>query len=152
MSINKTISLPDHLADVELPNLSKVCRYAIEDAVEVRRRAIDGAHTERTAVVEEGLAERTGVLVDRRPGFVRGLDHLVVDVGQVHDEPDVVPAPLEVAMDEVEEEEGPEVPDVGVAVDRGAAVVEAGLARLDRVEGHLLAAQGVVEVEAHGAG
>ena len=61
-------------------------------------------------------------------------DDLVVDVGQVHDPGHAQPPVAQVADEEVGEQERPEVADVGRAVDRGAAAVDADVAGLERLE------------------
>ena len=93
--------------------------------------------------------ERLGVLLGDLGGgaalFVGAVDDLVVDVGDVLDEPDVVALVLEVAADHVERQERPRVADVDVVVDRRAADVHRDLAGLARDELLFGAAQRVVD-------
>ncbi len=81
--------------------------------------------------------------------FCRGgeLDDPVVDVGDIHDLEHFVPEELEGAPQDVGGHEGPEVADVGPAVDGGSADVH--LQRLSFGRDDLLdpSAQGVVELE-----
>ena len=84
-----------------------------------------------------------------RPAATAPRDRLVVHVGEIHDVEDVVPARLEPAAQEVLEQERPEVSDVGVVVDGGAAGIERDPARLEGNERLDLAGERVVEAEAH---
>ena len=80
---------------------------------------------------------------------VEALVAEVADVGDVLDLEDVDAVVQDGAADEVGEEEGPEVPDVGVAVDGRAAGVHPeppAVARLDGFDG---AGEGVAEAECH---
>src|SRR6185437_11333596 len=62
-----------------------------------------------------------------------------------------VPAGLEPPAQQVFEQEGSEVPDVGVVVDRGTAGIQRDPPRLERFELLDGAGEGVVESEAHPA-
>ncbi len=104
---------------------------------------------EPVAVFLERASERVHMLPERHALGRRRRDGAVVDVRQVHDVEDLEPARLEPAAQEVLEQEGPEVSDVGVVVDRGPAGVQR---RPPRVKGHErldLAGEGVVEPESH---
>ena len=99
------------------------------------------------------LDERVGVLrgnlVGRNAALVCALDDLVVDVGEVLGERDVVAALDEPAADDVERKERAGVSDVDVVVDRGAADIHGHLAGNDRLEVDLAPQRRVVEL--HGA-
>ena len=99
------------------------------------------------------LDERVGVLGRDRGGLhtalVCALDDLVVDVGQVLGERDVVAALDEPAADDVERQERAGVADVNLVVDRGAADVHGHLAGHNRLELDLAVQRRVVEL--HGA-
>ena len=66
-----------------------------------------------------------GQLADAIPGRRGAADDLVVDVGDVHHPADRVAAPAQVADEQVGEQERAEVADVGRAVDRRPARVDA---------------------------
>ena len=114
------------------------------------RVVVGPADAEGIDVGEEALDPRGGLR--RQPLVVLGgvVDQPVVHVGQVHDVGDPREAALQPSAQDVLEEEGPEVPDVGTVPDRRAAGVEAHVAGLqgrDRLEP---AGQGVVEAKTHG--
>ena len=75
--------------------------------------------------------------------FVRLIDDLVVDVGEVLHEFHLVAAVLEVAAQQVEHDERARVADVEIVVHGRAAGIHFDLARGDRDELLLLAGQGV---------
>ena len=104
-----------------------------------------GNHAEVIPVLEECRRVGGGELPDRNPLGRRGLDDLVVDVGEVHDVKDVITAGLEPSPEEVDKQERPEVADVGVVIDRGATRIESGLRRRDRLERFDPASEGVIE-------
>ena len=81
-------------------------------------RALDaqGVH-----VLKKGLLEVGRVLADGHAGGGGVADDLVVDVGDVHDVVDGDAEQLEGAAENVDLQEGAEVADVAVVVDRGAA-------------------------------
>ena len=81
----------------------------------------------------------------------RAADDLVVDVGEVHDPRHAQAAVAQVADQEVREQEGPEVADVGRAVDRRAAAVDPDVAGLERLEGAGLARERVLQADRHAA-
>ena len=101
------------------------------------------------AVLEERLRVGLGVFCQRRARRRRRFDGAVVDVGEVHDVKHLVARGLEVAAQQVLEEEGPEVPEVGVVPDGRPARVERDARRregLERLDG---AGERVVEGEGH---
>ena len=84
------------------------------------------------------------------PALLGGLDEdLVVDVGDVADERDVVAAVPQPALEDVEVHPGAHVPDVRLGLDRQAAQVDAGLPLLEGREVADVAGRGVVEPEGH---
>ena len=108
-----------------------------DHALDVLRRAritIDGADSQRSGVLEEDVSERAGMLRDGQASRKGGLDHLVIHVRQVHDERDVISAPLEIAVHEIEEEEGPEIPNVGMVVNGWPTRVYRGPSLIERLE------------------
>ena len=107
------------------------------------------ADPEPVAVFLERPGERVDVGPERHALGEGGRDGAVVHVGEVHDVQDVVAARLEPAAQEILEEERPEVADVGVVVDGGAAGVERHASRLNGRERLYPAGQGVVELERH---
>ena len=76
-------------------------------------------------VGEEARQVSVGQLRDADPGGRCAADDLVVDVGDVHDPAHGVAAPAQVTDQQVREEERAEVADVGRAVDRRTARVDA---------------------------
>src|SRR5256885_2181403 len=85
----------------------------------------------------------------RSPPAGGALDDLVVDVGDVH-HPRHPQAPVAKVPDEqVCEEERPEVPDMGRAVDRRPAAVDPHVPGFERIEWPDLARQRVVEPDRH---
>ena len=83
---------------------------------------LDGEGVE---VLEEGFFEAGGVFADGHPGSGGVADDLVVDVGDVHDVPGDDSLQPEEAAEDVDLEEGPEVADVAVVINRRPAGVHA---------------------------
>ena len=102
-----------------------------------------------------GAAERPLVALCHGPprdALVGGHpDDLVVDVGDVPAERDLVAARLQPADQDVEIHPGPDVPDVRWCLHRGATQVQRSLPRLDRGELALGARCCVMEAERHAA-
>ncbi len=96
-------------------------------------------------VPEERIAERLGQLLEADTLSHGRLDRPVVHVGEIPHLDDLVPFPFQVAAQDVLEEEGPEVPDVGGVVDRGSAGVDADAPPLQRLELLHPASKGVVQ-------
>ena len=82
-----------------------------------------GLDAECFAIVEEGLGEFFGVVADADALGGGVGDDAVVDIGEVHDVGEAEAAEFEKAAEDVLEDEGAEVADVGVVVDGGAAGV-----------------------------
>jgi hypothetical protein len=123
----------DHLGDV--PGGTRLVR---------RREAAEGL----VAVVERPLV----LVADGPPGaalVVRLGDDLVVDVGDVADERDVVAAVLEPAAHDVEVQTGPDVPDVRCGLHGGTTEVDRDATRHERGEVTDLPGAGVVQPNSH---
>ncbi len=102
------------------------------------------------AVFEERRHERRDMRLqgDARAG--RRPDGAVVDIGQVHDVEHPIPARPQVPPEEVGQQEGAEVADVGVVPHRRPAHVERHLGRGQRLQRLDAPGQAVVEANAHG--
>ena len=113
------------------------------------RLGVDGgaldAQRVRVLVVlgDEALAQ----LLDGDALLVGAADHLVVDVGEVLHELDLVALVLQVPAQRVKHDERARVADVEVIVDGRAAGVNANLALLDRDE--FLLAAGLCIIDQH---
>ncbi len=117
------------------------------------------AAPEQAEVAEERPREEVGDLPDRAPLLTGALLHLVLavvrvvgevtDVGHVHHVTDRGAGVLERAAQDVLEDVGAEVPDVGVVVHGGAAAVHADLARFQRHERLDPPPHGVVQPHLH---
>ena len=77
--------------------------------------------------------------------FIRALDDLVIDIGEVLGERDLVAARDEPATNHIEADERAGIADVDVVVDRGAAHIHADLAGLDGLELFLFMGSAVVD-------
>ena len=114
-----------------------------------------GAHKNRPldvqsgAVFQKSLLVLGGVVLDAQP-FLRGVaDDLVVHVGNVHDVAHVESALPQETAQKVDRNEGAEVADVAVVVDRGPAGIHANFIVLQRLELFDFAGQRVVEAQGH---
>ena len=86
--------------------------------------------------------------VGPRPTFLIGtVDDLVVDIGDVGDKTNLEPRPCEVPAQDVIDQSGPSVAQMGRSVDRGTAEIDADLARLAQGEGFHALGGGVIEVQ-----
>ena len=101
---------------------------------------VGGAHDadELVGELRRDLGSRTALLVG-------ALDDLVVDIGEVLGERDLVAARDEPASNHIEADERAGIADVDVVVDRGAAHVHANLAGLDGLELFLFMGSAVVD-------
>src|SRR2546425_5820995 len=94
--------------------------------------------------------ERRRVLLEPLPRGGRRLDGAVVHVRQVHDVEDVVTRELEVAPQQILEQERAEVADMGVVPHRGPAGVERDPGWDEWLERFEAAGESVVQREWHG--
>ena len=113
------------------------------------REHVGRRHPEGGSIGHELGNPPIGQDVDRLARISRALDDPIVDVREVHDPGHAQPAIAQVSNEQVGEQEGPEVPDVGRSIDRRAAAVDAGVAGIDRLEGTGLPGQRVLEAQAH---
>src|SRR6202011_74761 len=113
---------------------------------------LDRLSPQRLEVLEEGLLEGPGQLLDGQAGRRRLLDDPVVHVGDVHHLPDLVAAHPDVAAKQVVDQKGTGVADVRVVPDGGPAGVHAHLARFQRTELLLALPERVVQPQGHGFG
>ena len=91
-------------------------------------------HAEGVGGVVPGLLVGGDDLGGAATLFGRPLDDVVVDVGDVGDVADLDATPLEVAAQDVVDQQRPPVADMGDVVDGGPADVHRDLARLARFE------------------
>ena len=114
---------------------------------------LGGFDAESFAIVEEGLDEFLGVITDADVLGGGVGDDAVVDVGEIHHVSESVAAEFEEAAEDVLEDEGAVIADVGEIVDGGAAGVHGDFARFLGDEGLGLVGERVVEVNfGHGCG
>ena len=130
-AIDEFLDEPDHLGDL----------------LGCARAHIGVLHVHGVHIVKEGLRIFSGNLGCAAALFVGLLDDLVINVGDIGDELHVEAAPGEVAADDVEADERTGVADVDVVVHGGTAHVHADLPVLKRLERHLLAKFGVVDLK-----
>ena len=99
------------------------------------------------AIVEEGLHEFFGVIADADVLGGGVGDDAVVDVGEVHYMSEAEAAEFEEAAENILENEGAIVADMGEVVDGGAAGVHGDFAGFLRDEGLGLVGERVVEAD-----
>ena len=97
------------------------------------------------AIGEESLDVFFRVLANADAGGGRIGDDAVVHVGQIHDVGQLEAAQLQEAAQNILEDEGAEIADVRVVVDRGAAGVHVHFAGLQRDERFNFSGEGVVD-------
>ena len=102
-----------------------------------------GANAQALQVGQEALDVGRGQLVERAARWLEVANDPIVDIGDVHHPGDAVARPLEVATQQVAEQERAEVADVGRAIDRRPAAVHADVAGLERLNVLERAAEGV---------
>ena len=102
-------------------------------------------HVQAMHLLDEGVGELRGHLLRRAALLVGAVDDLVVHVGEVLGEGDLVALVGEVAADDVEGQKRAAVAHVDLVVDGGPAHVHADLARLDGLEFLLLVRLAVVD-------
>ena len=78
---------------------------------------------------------------------ISAVDDLVVDIGDVRDKAHLEPSPGEIAAEDVVDQGGPAMAQMGWPVDRGAAEIDADLAWLAQGEGSHALGGGVIEVQ-----
>jgi len=156
------------LAGVEVDAVRSSVRVAllleIGDELDLLADVVGGARqlgrrldVERPHVLEKGLRVEARDLPGAFAGAAGALLHLVLafvgvgdempDVGDVHHVQHAIPVPLEHALEHVLEQEGAEVADVLVVVDRRTAGVHPDRAGLERREVAQAARVVVVELE-----
>lgn len=106
-----------------------------------------GLDAEGFAIFEEGLHEFFGVIADADVLGGGVGDDAVIDVGEVHYVREAVAAEFEEAAENVLEDEGAVVADVGVIVDGGPASVHGDFAEFLGDEGLGLVGERVVEMD-----
>src|SRR5882762_1312101 len=128
----------------------------LDHGIDVVRGAdpvIGGFDAESFAIVEEGLDEFLGVITDAEVLGGGVGDDAIVDVGEIHYVSQAKAAEFQEAAENVLEDEGAVVADVGVIVDGGAAGVHGDFAGFFGDEGLGLVGERVVEVDfGHGCG
>ncbi len=101
------------------------------------------------SVFEKRFLIFRGVLLHRNSGLRGVADDLVVHVGDVHYVADFVSALAKIAAQKIHGDEGAEVADVAVVVDRGPAGVHADLARHERPEFFNFAGKCIEQAQGH---
>src|SRR5262249_11853985 len=112
---------------------------------------VDAGDVQFLEGVEVVRGHALGQVLHGRVQLPRPDNQLVVHVGDVDDEGDLVAQVGEVALDRVEDDRTDHVPDVAGLVDGRAAQVDPALLGLDGPELLLLSAQGAVDAQLHGA-
>ena len=115
------------------------------------RKMIGPLDAQGIEIFEEGLFERFGELRQRHPGCPAPSDRFVIDIGEVHDADDAEPPVFQVSLEQVLEDVGPEVSDVGKIINRRPASVEADDSGFQRNEFLDLAGEGIKEANWHRA-
>ena len=107
-----------------------------------RRQGAQSRH-----VVVKGLGRPRGDVGDRFLVVVRGVDDLVVHIGDVADIGDVIVAigPAQQAEQRIEHDDGPRIADMGEVVHRRPADIETHVIGIERREPLLLSRQRVVK-------
>jgi hypothetical protein len=103
----------------------------------------------RPKTVEKSLDVRFGKIPERLPPGSGAPDRFIVHVGQVHDLKNAESGETEESLQEILENIGPEISDVGNVINRRTAGVEPDFARDKRLKIFVLAAEGVMETN-HG--
>ena len=114
----------------------------------LRRLGVDGRPLDaqrvrvRVVFLDEALAQ----LLDGGALLVGAADHLVIDVGEVLHEGDLIALVLQIAAKRVEDDRRARVADVNIVVDRRSAGVNRDLSRGDRHKLFLAAALCVIDL------
>jgi len=85
-----------------------------------------------------------------RPGLVGAVDNFVIHIGKVHHETHFVPGVFQVSADDVKNQRGHGVADVGAVVYCWSADIHAHLARFQRAKLFFFASQRVVYFQSNG--
>ena len=96
-----------------------------------------------------GLDELGGDRVARYASFICPLDDLVIDIGEVLDEFNLISAELEISSDYIEHERAARMADVAIVVDGHAADIHTNGLRLERLKRLFFPCEAVVDRE-HG--
>ena len=113
------------------------------------RKMIDPIDGHRFQVIEVVLRHLFGKSFNRHLLFVRAVDQLVVNIGDVDNPGYLVAAIGQVPFDRVENDGPDHVPDMGWFIDRRSAQIHFHLARFDRLKIFFLARQRVVNAKWH---
>ena len=105
------------------------------------RLVIGTQDAEAVVILMHGLDEPLGERLDRLTEFRGALDDLVVDVGDVAHEDHAMPAPREIAADDIEGDLRACMTDVAEVIDGIAADIHADLTGANRRERFTLAGQ-----------
>jgi len=155
-------AIPGKLGDGEIHRavVAPVGEIALQEAADERDHRLDVLGGPRVdvrppdpevfAILVKGVDVLLDVLAERSTARARRGDRAVVHVGQVHDVEDLVVQRLEIAPQEIFEEKGPKIPDVGEVPYRGPAGVHRHPRGGERREGLDRPRQRVVERERHG--
>src|ERR1700694_1708686 len=109
-------------------------RHHLENVLRGARVVLRPLDSQRVEILEKRLDVLLGELIDRL-AMLRGLlDDAVLDIGEVHHLRDLVALLEEDPAQQILEEEGAEVADVGIVVHRWTAGVHPNVALLDRYE------------------
>ena len=108
---------------------------------------LGGLDAESFAIVEEGLDKFFGVIADADVLGGGVSDNAVVYVGEIHYVGQSIAAKFEEAAEDVLEDEGAVIADVGEVVDGGAAGVHGDFAGFLGDEGLALVGERVVEMD-----
>ena len=132
-----------HVEPVELPETGKlqgievdvalvsIGDLELQEALDHRGRRFDmirgqgqivgGLDSQKVHLAEKSVDVLLGELLDGDAFFMRFLDRLVFDVGEVHPPLDPPALVFQIADQDVLEQEGPEIPDMGPLIDRRSA-------------------------------
>ena len=145
--------VPDPQVDVPIPHVGGALLHQILDVADDLSHHLRGTggqgRLHRPDFLDEAavlLDDGIGKLALRDAELLGPADDLVVDVGVVADRGHLAADRLQHPPEEVEDDDGAEVPDVGVGVDGGTAEIKGGLPFLERDELLLLPRERVMEI------
>lgn len=113
------------------------------------REVIDGVDAHELQIIEIVVGHLFGEGFDCHALFVGFVDELVVDIGNVDDEGDVIAGVGQVAFDGVEDDGADHVADVSGLIDSGTAEVHFDPAGLNGLKSFLLPRKSAVDAERH---